>query len=139
LLIETDILLAGLNPLDPLRPNSLKVLDELRDTDLLLSPYSLLELSLLERAGRFVIPNFGRFSGDLQDMFQAKKVRPLPDRIVYHSQGRALESKFKLTFFDSLHAAVAKVEKETLVSFDRSYDKLADDGVKRLDPRDFKI
>jgi len=136
LLIETDILLAALNPLDPLRSHSLKALDEPRDMDLLLSPYSLLELSLLEKAGKFLIPNFGRFSSDLQDLFQAKKVRSLPDKIAYHSQGRVLESKFKLTFFDSLHAAVAKVEKQTLVSFDRSYDRLSDDGVKRLDPRD---
>jgi len=135
MLIETDVLLAAINPDDPLRPYSIKVLDEQRETDLLLSPYSLLELSLLERAGKFEIPNFERFSVDLRDLFQAKSIRPLPDKIMYHSQGRVLESRFKLTFFDSLHAAVAKVEKETLASFDKSYDKLSGSGVKRLDPR----
>ena len=93
---------------------------------------------MLERARKFEIPNFERFSGDMQDLFQAKRIRPLADKIMYHSQGRALESRFKLTYFDSLHAAVAKVEKETLASFDRSYDRLSDSGVKRLDPRDFR-
>jgi predicted nucleic acid-binding protein len=133
LLIETDILLAAMNPNDPLRPHSLKVLDE---TDLVLSPYSMLEIHLLEKAGKLEIVDFSRFANDVVDLFVLKKIQSLPDKIEYHYWARQLERKHKLTFFDSLHAAVAKVERETLLSFDASYTKLKGEGIKSLDPRE---
>jgi hypothetical protein len=60
----------------------------------------------------------------------------LNDRPEYHSEARRLESRFKLTFFDSLHGAVSKVQREIIVSFDRVYDRLNQEGVRRLDPED---
>lgn len=133
MLIETDVLLAAINPHDPARRYALNVLDR---GNLRLSPYSLLEIRLLNRARKLSIENFKAFADDLSALFEMQKITTLFDRPEYHAQASALESKFRLTFFDSLHAAAAKVEKEVIVSFDRSYDRISGMGVKRIDPRE---
>ena len=133
MLIETDVLLAAINPRDPARRYALKMLDQ---GNLRLSPYSLLEIHLLNRAEKLSIQNFKAFADDLSALFEMQKITTLSDRPEYHAQASTLESRFKLTFFDSLHAAVAKVEKEIIVSFDRSYDRISGTGVKRIDPRE---
>ena len=48
MLFETDVLLAALNPKDPLNPSARKVMDQ---DALLLSPFSLLEVNLLAGQG----------------------------------------------------------------------------------------
>jgi predicted nucleic acid-binding protein len=133
LLFETDVLLAALNPNDPLNSTARKVMEQ---DALLLSPFSLLEVNLLARAGKLEILNFGDFASDLSALLDASSIRTLNDRAEYHSEARRFESEFKLTFFDSLHGAVSRVQKETLVSFDRTYDKLSKAGVRRLDPKE---
>jgi predicted nucleic acid-binding protein len=133
LLFETDVLLAALNPKDPVNTPARKVLEQ---EALLLSPFSLLEVNLLARAGKLEILNFDDFARDLNALLDAKSIRTLNDRAEYHSEARRFESEFNLTFFDSLHGAVSKVQKETIVSFDRAYDKLRRAGVRRLDPTD---
>lgn len=133
MLIETDVLLASLNPADRANLPARKVLSQ---DGLLLSPYSLLELNLLARAEKLLIRDYHAFADDLGTLLEASSITILSDRPEYHSSARALEDKFKLTFFDSLHAAVSKVRGEVLASFDRSYDKLANEGVRRIDPRD---
>lgn len=132
LLIETDILLAAINPHDPARAYAVNVLD---NHDLRLSPYSLVEINLLARARKLKIENFDDFADDLTTFFQMRNINILQDKPQYHANARKLESGFELTFFDSLHAAVAKVEREVIVSFDKVYDRLSDEGVKRLDPK----
>jgi hypothetical protein len=102
----------------------------------LLSPFSLLEVNLLARAGKLEILNFGDFAIDLNALLDASSIRTLNDRAEYHSEARRFESEFKLTFFDSLHGAVSRVQKETIASFDRTYDKLSKAGVIRLDPKE---
>lgn len=104
--------------------------------NLLLSPFSLLELHLLARAKRLEIANFEIFARDLSTLLAVQEIRTLPDKPEYHSRASQLESRFRLTFFDSLHAAVAKVEAEVIASFDKAYDMLSGAGVKRLDPRE---
>ncbi len=131
MLIETDVLLAAVNPKDPARVSALKVLNH---EALSLSPYSLLEVNLLARAGKLEIKEFGNFTNDLSALFDSCSIRTLHDRPKYHSEARRLESEFRLSFFGSFHAAVSKVEREIIVSFDRAYDKLGREGVKRLDP-----
>jgi predicted nucleic acid-binding protein len=133
MLIETDVLLAALNPADPANPSARKVLDQ---EGLLLSPYSLLEVNLLARSEKLLIRDYDAFAGDLGALLDACSVQTLSDRAEYHSSARRLETRFKLTFFDSLHAAVSKLQKEMLVSFDRAYDRLSNEGVRRIDPRD---
>jgi predicted nucleic acid-binding protein len=131
LLFETDVLLAALNPKDSLNASARKVMDQ---DALLLSPFSLLEVDLLARAGKLEILNFDSFDRDLGTLLDASSIRTLNDRPEYHSEARRFESEFNLSFFDSLHGAVARVQKETIVSFDRAYDKLSKAGVRRLDP-----
>jgi predicted nucleic acid-binding protein len=131
LLFETDVLLAALNPKDPLNSSARKVMEQ---DALLLSPFSLLEVNLLARAGKLEILNFGDFARDLDALLDANSIRTLNDRAEYHSEALRFESEFNLTFFDSLHGAVSKVQKQTLASFDRAYDKLSKAGVRRLDP-----
>jgi predicted nucleic acid-binding protein len=130
LLIETDVLLAAINSKDPLNQYALKTLDR----SPLLSPFSLLETNLLGRAGKLEIRNYDEFSIDLGALLSTFSVTIINDRPRYHSVARKFESRFKLTFFDSLHAAVCKIEGEILASFDRVYDRLEDEGVKRIDP-----
>ena len=131
MLFETDVLLAALNPNDPLSASARKVMDQ---DALLLSPFSLLEVNLLARAGKLEILNFDSFARDLGTLLDASSIRTLNDRPEYHSEARRFESEFKLSFFDSLHGAVARVQKETIVSFDKAYDRLSKAGVRRLDP-----
>lgn len=126
-------MLAALNPNDPLNSPARKVMEQ---DALLLSPFSLLEVNLLARAGKLEILNFGGFARDLSALLETSSIRTLNDRAEYHSEARRFESEFKLTFFDSLHGAVSRVQKETIVSFDRTYDKLSRIGVKRLDPKE---
>jgi predicted nucleic acid-binding protein len=131
LLFETDVLLAALNPKDPLSSSARKVMQQ---DALLLSPFSLLEVNLLSRAGKLEILNFGNFARDLNALLDANSIRTLSDRAEYHSEARRFESDFDLTFFDSLHGAVSRVQRQTIVSFDRTYDKLSKVGVRRIDP-----
>ena len=126
------MLLAALNSDDPLSERARMTLDR----SPLLSPFSLLETNLLERAGKLRIINYDEFSRDLGALLSTFSVRTVNDKPQYHSVARKFESRFKLTFFDSLHAAVSRVEGEILASFDRVYDRLEDEGVKRIDPTD---
>ncbi len=133
MLFETDVLLAALNSKDPANSVALKVLDSEASS---LSPFSLLETNLLARAGKLQILEYDDYADNVDALLSMYSVKVLNDRPQYHSAARRFESRFKLTFFDSLHAAVSKVEGEVLVSFDRVYDKLGDEGVKRISPRD---
>jgi len=132
MLIESDVILAAINPDDPAKGPARRVLDQ---EGLLLSPYSLLEVNLLARAGKLIIKDFDDFTNNLGTLLEAHSVEILSDRAEFHSVARGLETRFRMTFFDSLHAAASKVMKEMIVSFDRSYDKLSGEGVKRINPR----
>lgn len=82
------------------------------------------------------ISDHNSFARDLDTLLAANSIRILNDRAEFHSEGRGFEEQFKLTFFDSLHAAVSRVQKETIVSFDKAYDRLTGSGVIRLDPKE---
>lgn len=134
MLFETDVLLAALNSKDPVNPFALKVLG---GEGPLLSPFSLLETNLLARAGKLEVLDYDEYAKNVGSVLSTYSVRILADKPRYHAFAQKFESRFtKLTFFDSLHAAVSKVEGEVLASFDRVYDRLWDEGVKRVNPRD---
>jgi predicted nucleic acid-binding protein len=133
LLAVTDVLLAALNSEDPVNPFALRVP---AGESPLLSPFSLFEVNLLARAGKLEILDYDDYSNNVGAMLAMYSVKILSDKPQYHSVARQFESRFKLTFFDSLHAAVSKVEGEVLASFDRTYDRLDAEGVKRINPRD---
>lgn len=129
MLIETDVILAALNRRDPLRPAATAVLGR---EGLVLSPYSLLEINLLVRTGKMKVKDMGAFASELGEFLRGRGVSVLPDKPEYHGVARALEQKHRLSFFDSLHGAVARSEREEIISVDKAYDRIA--GVKRLDP-----
>jgi predicted nucleic acid-binding protein len=131
MLIETDVLLAALNNIDPLNEPALRVLN----SGPFLSPFTVFEINMLYRAEKLEIKDYDLFAKDLESLLSTSSVQVLPDRARYHSVARHLETRFKLSFFDSLHGAVSKVEGEMIASFDRTYDKLSSEGIKRIDPR----
>lgn len=133
MLVETDVLLAVINANDPLREYGIKAFNR---RDLILSPFSLLELNLLRRSLEIEVSDFQAFVQGISELLAQKEVKLLPDRPEYHYEANALEKRFHLTFFDSLHAGVSKVEGETMLSFDKAYDRLTNSGVRRTDPRD---
>ncbi len=122
-----------MNVRDPLRVYGMRVFDQ---ENLLLSPFSLVELNLLRRAKKLEISNFESFSSALSELISHYGIDVLSDEPAYHYQASLFERQFRLTFFGSLHASVSKVEAEVLASFDGAYDRLASSGVKRIDPRE---
>lgn len=116
MLIETHVLLAALNPHDPLRSVARKVLAP--KEHLLLSPYALLELNLLIRAGKAKVRSFDNFAERLSAFCRSRGMTVLPDNPRNHSIAQQIESNFGLTFFDSLHGAVAESEGLALISLD---------------------
>ncbi len=131
MLIETDVLLAALNAGDTGSTSARKTIA--RET-VSLSPFTLLEINLLARAGRLDIRAHGQFASDLQALLDANSIPVLADAPEYHAEAYRLETRYKLGFFDSLHAAVARLRKEVIVSYDRAYDRLGREDIVRLDP-----
>ncbi len=78
--------------------------------------------------------NFKRFMEQLDSMIRRFEIKLLFDEPRYHGIASVLESKYDLTFFDSLHASVALVNRTPIVSFDDSYDKVSEKGFKRIKP-----
>ena len=132
MLIETDVLLAALNQHYPLCEVARVVLAL---EHLMLSPYSMLEWNLLVRAGKIRVKSFSKTSERLEGLFRTREIKIIADRPSFHSLAHEIESKYGLTFFDSLHAAAAKLEDQELLSFDTAYRKLRGLGVRHTDPR----
>lgn len=131
MLIECDVILAAINPRDPSSHVAKKVIV---DNKLILSPYSPLEINLLVRAKRIKPVNFKKFMEQLDSLIKRFEIRLLFDEPRYHGIASILESKYRLTFFDSLHASAALANKTAIVSFDDSYDKISERGFKRIEP-----
>jgi predicted nucleic acid-binding protein len=117
-LIETDTILAAASPTDKHHGTALRVLRGARP--LLLSPYSLVELDLLISSSRFrvVLPDFYWALENLLAYYSVGILQPQPRHL---SKALALRAEYGLSYFDSLHAAVALSTGATLVSFDRRY------------------
>jgi predicted nucleic acid-binding protein len=132
LLSETDTLLAAIVPSDT---NHASALHALALEDLKLSPYTPIELNLLIMSGRLKVTNLQTFTRALDRLLHSNTIEILPDQLRYHARAREIEEKYSLTFFDSLHGATALIEDGTICSFDREYDKLKIEGLRRIDPR----
>lgn len=131
MLIESDIILAAINPQDPFREIAKKIIVE---NKLLLSPYSSIEINLLVRAKKIRPSDFKKFMEQFDNLIRRFEISPLSDEPRYHGIASVLENKYNLTFFDSLHASVALANKTPIVSFDASYDKIREKGFKRIEP-----
>ncbi len=132
MLLETDTLLAGIIPDHPFRASALNAL---LCENMHLSPYTLIETNSIIRAGRLRIRSLRSFTRSLDRLLSTHEIEILPDSLRYHALAREIEEKYNLTFFDSLHGAAALLEGGEICSFDRAYDRLKGEGLRRIDPR----
>lgn len=90
-----------------------------------LSPYSLIELDLLLKSGEIVVTELKAFFEALGNLFRYRDIHTLVAKPYYHGEAQELRGKHDgLTYFDSLHAAVAIIEDLELVSYDKEYTKI---------------
>lgn len=122
-LVETDIVLAAINPKDPKHGEARQIINQL--TGIYLSPYTLIEIDLLIRSENLKILDQEKFWQKLAQALQYHEIRTLSPKPEYHKTAHKLREKHRLTYFDSLHAATAITEKLTLISYDeKAYQKL---------------
>ena len=105
----------------------MKVIEKL-EGNIILSPYSLMELDLIIRSGKILVSNIFSFHRSLPTLLDYRRVKLIPPKPSYHAEAYKLRQKYKeLTYFDSLHAAVSVTEKLEHVSYDHVYE-----GVKEV-------
>jgi len=118
-LLETDVLIAAIDPEDPNHDVARAVFEE---GGAALSPYALVELDLLVRSDVIVVRDCAEFWRKVEELLRRLRVRVVGVRPLHFAKARELRRSYGLTYFDSLHAAVAMVEGLELVSFDlRAY------------------
>ncbi|MEM0481984.1 MAG: hypothetical protein QXM16_03735 [Nitrososphaerota archaeon] len=79
-----------------------------------------MELNLLLRSGEIIVASVPEFYETLSNLLRFRMIETYPLKAEYHCESFILRSKYgTLTYFDSLHAAVAIIENLTLVSYDR--------------------
>ena len=126
ILFETDVLLALISPGDKHHTEAVRLLDKFLG-GVRLSPYSLTELNLLLKSGEIVVREVKAFYSSLGDLFMYRDVGLLPAKPIYHGEAYELRRRYeRLTYFDSLHAAVGIVEGLELVSYDEEYAKVTE-------------
>ncbi len=117
-MIETDILIALSSKTDKHHNEVKRLLEKLKVIKL--SPHSLTELDLLITSKNLIVKS-PDFYNALKAVFAYYGVSIMASRPNHFARAWTLRRKYGLTFFDSLHAATAMEEDETLVSFDRKY------------------
>ena len=131
-LVETDLLLALLKKDDRLHGYAKGIF---KRGNVNLSPYALTELNALFLSGRLETDNYELFMLSLGDLLAYCDVKILVDKPVYHGIAWRLRRLYGLTYFDSLHAAVALTERMPIVSSDPIYGRVK--GVKSVHPKDW--
>jgi len=131
--IELDMLIAFVNPLDKLHPVAVKVFSkivkgELKGYSVASSAYLEYELILRSRGYpedsiRLEIEAFRK----LRDLGEV----PLTSRVLVEAS--RLREQFNLTYFDSLHAASAILHDGRIASVDAAYSKIPE--LEVIDPR----
>ena len=132
-LIETDVLIASLDNSDPNHGEARELITEKKK--LALSPYSLTELDLLVRSGNIKIKDYVIFWRKLEDMLNYYGIIVVKPRPIHYAEASVVRSKYGLTYFDSLHSAVALTEGMTLISYDRrAYENIS--SLRYFHPRE---
>ena len=121
-LIESDFLVALSRADDQYHVHARRIISS--GEKLFLSPYSLVEISLASRAIGEDITGFMDALAKIVKGYD--NLQQVQDRAEYHARATALDRKYGLAFFDSLHAAVAIEEGHTMISSDGQYGKLAE-------------
>ena len=133
-LIETDILLALISRTDRHHVCTVKFLESLGGVKL--SPYSLIEVDLLIESGNIKV-KLPDFYSALEEVFSYYMIENIPPKPSHFIKSREFRKEYGLTYFDSLHAAVAFVENELLISYDKIYRDVKE--IKYRSPRDFQV
>jgi len=120
ILIETDLLLAAISLEDKHNAEATAILDKF-EGKIGLSPYSIIEIDLLLRSESLKVLNIKEFHRLLDSFTEYQGIRILPLKPLYHAEAYRLREKYKLTYFDSLHASIGIIENLELVSFDKTY------------------
>jgi len=132
-IIETDIVIALASKKD-VHHNEVKKL--LEKVNVLLSPYTLIELDLIILSGNLVV-KIPDFYDALNDTFRYYNVSILPPDTSHLNTAWLIREKYGLTFFDSLHAATALERKDILISYDKRYAVVK--NLKYVHPSSYKI
>lgn len=122
-LIETDVLVAAIDPDDPHHSEAIDVIAVADNC--FLSPYALMELDLLIRSGNIKVRNPQLFWRKLLDTLNHYNISVATPNPLHYAEATELRTLYKLTYFDSLHAATAVTEGKPLVSYDeRAYSNI---------------
>ncbi len=131
MLIETDFLISLVRENDKHHDRTLRILEKLRNS-IKLSPYTLIELDLLILSNIFKVKDKTVFFKLLEETLNYYTIETVKPKFSHVAKAYKLREKYGLSFFDSLHAAVAVVENVPLISYDKIYDKIEE--VKYVNP-----
>ncbi len=131
-IIETDIIVATIDPTDPHHMESRRIIANTGKC--MLSPYTLIELDLLIRSGNIVVKDYEGFWYGLKKIMNRYNIAIIIPDPLHHAEAEKLRKTYGLTYFDSLHASVALLEKKPIVSYDeRAYSKI--NGLEYIHPQ----
>ncbi|MCD6488947.1 MAG: type II toxin-antitoxin system VapC family toxin [Desulfurococcales archaeon] len=134
ILIETDILVAAINPYDR-HHNEAKTIIKILDNSVL-SPYAVIELDLLIRSATLVINDYQLFWVELSNLLDYYNIDIPLINPLHFIEANKLRKQYNLTYFDSLHAATALVEDFILLSYDEgAYSRV--EGLNYVHPTKF--
>lgn len=127
--IETDLILALASKTDKHHKEAIDIVRNVKY--LTLSPYTLIELDLLIRLNKLkvILPDFYIALDQLVQFYNIGITQIKPVHIVI---AQKLREAYNLTYFDSLHAAVAITENDVLLSYNQVYSKISE--LKYLHP-----
>ncbi len=129
-IVETDFIVAVSSASDARHDETVRILRR-NAGKLKLSPYTLIELDLLVKSGRLIVnlPAYYESLSKLLEFYGISLVEPNP---VHLAIAWELRRKYALTYFDSLHAAVAIAAGEPLASYDEIYRRVKE--LKHIHP-----
>ncbi len=132
-LIELDILMAFINRSDRYHEVASRIMEAaISDRDIYLSSEALVEMSLIYRS-RSMESELEEDMRLLLSMFNGRTVRLTPLEAM---RAVRIRREYGLSFFDSLHAALALSLDSTIISLDEAYDGV--EGLRRVDPREWR-
>ena len=131
MLIETDFLISLVRENDRHHIRTLKILEKFRE-HIKLSPYTLAELDLLVWSNTFKVKDKELFFKLLEETLNYYTIETLKPKFTHVAKAYELREKYSLSFFDSLHAAVANIENIPLLSYDKTYSKIEE--IKYVNP-----
>lgn len=122
-ILDTDIILAAASKTDKHHNEATYII---RNVKLLtISPYVFIELDWLIRLNKLkvILPDFYKA---LDQIIQFYSISIAPIKPVHMSIAQKIREIYGLTYFDSLHAAVAITENDVLLSYNQVYSRVTE-------------